>query len=57
MKKILIISALALSAVFGTQAKISLPAIISDNMVLQQDCEARLWGKAAPGEKIKITAS
>lgn len=38
-------------------ADIQLPAIISDNMVLQQKTAVRIWGKASPGEKISIKAS
>jgi len=36
-------------------AQVKLPAIISDNMILQQNAKAALWGWAAPGEKITIT--
>lgn len=36
-------------------AQIKLPAIISDNMVLQQNSKVALWGWAGPGEKITIT--
>lgn len=39
------------------QAKVSLPAIISDNMVLQQNTKVNLWGKAAPGERVTVKAS
>ena len=38
-------------------AAIRLPAVISSGMVLQQKSEARLWGWAAPDEKIIVTAS
>lgn len=36
-------------------AQVKLPAIISDNMILQQNTKAALWGWAAPGEEITIT--
>ena len=29
-----------------SEAKIKLPAIVGDNMVLQQSCEVKLWGCA-----------
>ncbi|MBD9233677.1 MAG: hypothetical protein EGR20_02140 [Alistipes onderdonkii] len=29
-----------------SEAKIKLPAIVGDNMVLQQSCEVKLWGWA-----------
>lgn len=32
-----------------------LPAIISDNMVLQQEKPARIWGWAAPGSKVTVS--
>jgi sialate O-acetylesterase len=38
-------------------ANIRLPAILSDNMVLQRDSVVRLWGWANPSEKILITPS
>ena len=43
MKKILAITALALFTL-GSQAKVRLPHLIGDNMVLQQQTDARLWG-------------
>ena len=56
MKKILTIltfSALAISS----QAKVRLPHIICDNMVLQQQTDVRLWGWSQPGKSVKITTS
>lgn len=38
-------------------ANIILPALVSNNMVLQERVEVKLWGWAEPGEKIFITAS
>jgi len=38
-------------------AAIKLPAIIADNMVLQQNTTVKLWGWANAGEKITVTAS
>ena len=37
-------------------AQIKLPALVSDNMVLQQNANVNLWGWAAPNETIKIKA-
>lgn len=44
---------------FGTQAgaKIKLPQLISDHMVLQQETHARLWGEATPGSTLTIRSS
>ena len=41
----------------GAQAKVRLPHLISDNMVLQQQTDARLWGWAEPGKTVKVTTS
>ncbi len=35
-------------------AQVTLPAIISDNMVLQQKVRVPIWGWSAPGEKITV---
>jgi len=44
---------------FGTavKGKVVLPAVIDNNMVLQQKSEVALWGKAKSNSKIKITTS
>ncbi|MCR4583637.1 MAG: sialate O-acetylesterase [Prevotella sp.] len=55
-KKVLFFSLLAMSAL-SVQAKVRLPHIICDNMILQQQSEARLWGWAKPGKTITVTAS
>lgn len=41
----------------AVQAKITLPAIISDNMVLQQQESVKLWGKSNPHTKITVKTS
>ena len=38
-------------------SKIVLPEIFSDNMVLQQQTEAPVWGKASPNKNVKIITS
>jgi sialate O-acetylesterase len=40
----------------GAYGKITMPAVFSDNMVLQQKSEVKLWGWAKPGEPIRLTA-
>lgn len=59
MKKQYTIFCLLVFFLFGAQlkAEVTLPAVISDNMVLQQDVQARIWGKADAKEKIKVTTS
>lgn len=38
----------------GAFAQLRLPALLSSNMVLQQNATVKLWGWAGPGEKIRI---
>lgn len=40
-----------------SHSKIQMPRIFSDNMVLQADTAAALWGTAAPGAKVRANAS
>ena len=56
MKKLLFIVAL-LAWATGVQAGIRLPSHISENMVLQQQTQARLWGWADPGAGITVSTS
>ena len=48
---------LALLFSYDASARIKLPAIFSDHMVLQQKTRATFWGWADPGEKVTIQAS
>lgn len=59
MNKISKFSTLALVLVIAAMsyADVRLPAVISDNMVLQQKAKAPIWGWAEPGEKIVVRAS
>lgn len=41
--------------VFPADADVKLPALISDNMVLQQGTKVPLWGTAEPGERVIVT--
>ena len=38
----------------AAHAEVRLPALISDNMVLQQDLPANVWGWADAGEKVSV---
>ena len=49
-----IISACLLMMQAGAWAKVTLPDIMSDNMVLQQQTEACLWGKANANAEVNI---
>lgn len=39
----------------AAMAEVSLPNVFSDHMVLQRRQANRVWGKAAPGEKVVVT--
>ncbi|MCB1227017.1 MAG: hypothetical protein KDK99_14465 [Verrucomicrobiales bacterium] len=54
MKRVLCLLALPFSFL---RADVTLPAIFSDHMVLQQGTEAAIWGWAEPGEKITLTVA
>lgn len=56
MKKILTICALLICSA-ALHAKVELAPIFADNMVLQQQTDAALWGKAKPQAKVTITTS
>ena len=45
------------SALFSLSAAVRLPAIFGDNMVLQQQSEAALWGWAKPNTAVRVTTS
>ena len=56
MKKTFItLTALLLSAVAG--AKVTLPKMFSDGMVMQQQTQANLWGTAKASSAVNITTS
>ena len=56
MKKLLL-AALALSISAGAHAEVTLCPLFSDNMVFQQNTQAPVWGKAAPGATVSVTPS
>ena len=51
----LILPLIVLGVSTAARADVRLPAIISDNMVLQQQTKVRLWGNANPAEHVTIT--
>ena len=57
MRKILALFVFFLAALIEMSAKISLPPVFADNMVLQQCSDAALWGTAKPESKVVITPS
>ena len=38
-------------------AKVKLPTLIGDNMILQQQAEVKLWGNASPKADVRVTPS
>lgn len=56
LRRILFFAVLS-TITLGSQAKVRLPHIIGDNMILQQDSKARLWGWDTPGKTIKVNVS
>lgn len=57
MTRKLFFTAFIFIVVQNALANVRLPAVISNNMVLQQRSSAKLWGWAEPGEKVFITTS
>jgi len=48
---------LSVAAIIPAAAEIKMNPLFTDNMVMQQKSDAPVWGKAAPGAKIKVTTS
>lgn len=55
--KTLFVSALLLLGASATQAKIKMFPLFTDNMVLQQNTKAPIWGEAKAGRNVKVTTS
>lgn len=51
------ITASLLAASFAAYPAIELPHIIGSNMVVQQNSDFKLWGKASPNTKVTLSAS
>jgi sialate O-acetylesterase len=51
---VLIVSVICSFSLYG---EVKLPAIFSDNMVLQQKTDAAIWGTAAKNSTVKVTTS
>ena len=56
MKKLIVVTALA-AFCLSMQAKVRLPHLIGDNMVIQQLTDVRLWGWDEPGRTVKVSVS
>ena len=51
----LLCAAAVLSVIAPVRADVKLPAVIGDNMVIQQGMPFKLWGWAGAGEKVTVT--
>ena len=56
MKKIFLLLA-TIMVVMGINAKVTLPKIFSDGMVMQRETNSNLWGEAKASSNVKITTS
>ena len=57
MKLKLFLSAAALMLAMQLSAKVTLAPVFTDNMVLQQKTEVKLWGKASPKKTVTVNTS
>lgn len=57
INNLLSLYALVAASFIVSKAEVRLPALISDNMVLQQNRDVKLWGWADPGETVVIGSS
>ena len=56
-KRFLIIATALLAVSTSSQAKVRLPHLLSDGMVIQQNTNANLWGWAKPKSEVTVSAS
>ena len=56
MKRVFL-TVLMAGCMLAGEAAVRLPAVIGSGMVLQQQSDAAIWGKAAPGRKVTVTPS
>ena len=52
----LVVAIIAVASV-AARAEVRLPAIFSDNAVLQQDAPIKVWGRAEPGEAVTVSVA
>ena len=57
MKARNILTTALIFAAMGLNAKVKLPSLIGDNMILQQQTSVNLWGEASPNATIKVIPS
>lgn len=52
-----VLAIVAVLLTWGASATVVLPKVLGSNMVLQQQSEVNLWGKAEPNKKVLVTVS
>ena len=59
MKKLLLFFVFAFHLCFSqvNESSLKLPALISDNMMLQQQTKVKIWGWSKSGKDISVTCS
>lgn len=57
MKRIIAIPVILILFAAGASARVRIPSIIGDNMVLQRNTQAALWGEASSGSTVTVTTS
>lgn len=56
-RRIFALAIMVMVCTIGVQAKVKLHHLVSDNMIIQQQTDVRLWGWAKPGKKVTATTS
>ncbi len=56
-KAVLLAAALLTASLSNLSAKVTLPSLVGDNMVLQRNTEVNIWGKADAGATVTVRTS
>lgn len=54
MRNTLIVTTIALGIALTASAEINMPAIFADNMLMQRETDARMWGSAKPSANVTV---
>lgn len=57
MKQKILFLVVLMTTVISVNAKVRLPHLVSDNMIIQQQTDVRLWGWTKPGRTVVATTS
>ena len=53
--RFMVVAMFCLGLHIEAEAKVKLPALVSDGMVLQREQPVKIWGTAEPGESVKVS--